>query len=127
MAPERNHSRGCRPRDREEMMGTADITSQDIEGVAAKLESYEGLDDRERDVLAAIFALAGQSAANYADGDVEGFMPTAVEYGQLHFSGLPGYLVPAVQKQGTQGILISGFSWGMNNKSFGDGSVTPQP
>ncbi len=100
---------------------TADITGTEIADVAARLEGFDGLSDREREVLTAVFTLAGQAAQDHAD-DVAGFMPTAVESSlKLNVSKLPGALsglqglaLPAVQT----GQFAAGFRAG-----FCDGSV----
>jgi hypothetical protein len=45
------------------------VTGADIEAVAAKLETMDGLTDTDRNAMAAVFALAHEGLG----GDVEGF------------------------------------------------------
>jgi hypothetical protein len=100
------------------------VTTQEIDALASKLDGAD-LDERERAILAGIFALAGQAAAEATD-DVSGFMPTAVELNFTKLSGLPSYLngelVPAVRPGSSPGSLVGSFSWGMHGAGGGGGA-----
>ena len=102
------------------------ISTDEIEALAAKLEGIDVLDAREHLILTGLFAIAGQAAADVAN-EVAGFMPTAVERGQLNFtkfSGLPSYLngqlLPAVNASSPG--LVGSFSWGMHGSGGGGGA-----
>jgi hypothetical protein len=82
--------------------------------VAAKLDESPDLSPRERAVLALVFSLAGEAAAEHTD-EVTGFMPTAVENVLLG----PGALGPSANPALKISITDS------FTKAFGDGSVRP--
>jgi len=103
-------------------MTSTEISGTEITDVAAKLEGFDALTDREREVLTAVFTLAGQAAQDHAD-DVAGFMPTAVESSlRLNLSNLPGGLVPAVRTAGLPAVQVGQFAAGFK-AGFCDGSV----
>jgi hypothetical protein len=52
------------------------ITQDEIEALAGRLDGWDGLSDREREVLGGVFALAGVAvtmAADEPEAEVEGF------------------------------------------------------
>jgi hypothetical protein len=55
------------------MSDTLTISTEEIEAVAAKLDAGETLDEYDRVILRAVFLMAGSSAADSLDEDVEGF------------------------------------------------------
>lgn len=94
------------------------ISGAEIEALASKLEASDLINDHERRILAGLFVLAGQAAADNL-GDVAGFMPTAVENVAISpsgHSGLPGYL--SIGRLGASG-LPGAFSWGMSSPGSG--------
>ena len=50
------------------------LTTEEIEGLATRLEAWDGLSDRDREVLAGLFALAGSAIASaQPEDEVSGF------------------------------------------------------
>jgi hypothetical protein len=83
------------------------LTTDEIEGLADRLDAWDGLSDRDREVLAGVFALAGTAVASAqpeSEAEVSGFaLETApgpqggtfqaFEYGGAHAnSGQPMFL-----------------------------------
>jgi hypothetical protein len=67
------------------------VTKEQVEELAAKLDRLgEELDDEERALLLAIFALAGEAVGRRSDEDVEGFLfgPSTEVGARLQVSGL---------------------------------------
>jgi len=61
------------------------LTTDEIEGLADRLDAWEGLSDRDREVLSGVFALAGAAlGAAQPEDEVSGFSftgPTATPEG----------------------------------------------
>ncbi len=56
------------------------LTTDEIEGLASRLDSWDGLSDRDREVLGGVFALAGSAIASAKPEDeVSGFALDASE------------------------------------------------
>ena len=98
-------------------MTTVDIPVAEITAAAAKLDESPDLSQRERAVLALVFSLAGEAAAEHAD-EVTGFMPTAVAHVPLGLGAL-GASTSAQKADPTSEVSIAhSFT-----KAFGDGSA----
>jgi len=62
------------------------LTTAEIEHLADRLDAWEGLSDRERDVLGGVFALAGAAVATAqpdVESEVSGFALDTVPHPEL--------------------------------------------
>lgn len=57
------------------MSENVSFTVGEVEDLATRLDESTDLDDRDRQILAGVFTLAGNAAGQGGGGDVEGFMP----------------------------------------------------
>ncbi len=99
------------------MTDTLTVTEHDIARVAAKIEAADVLPDEDLAVLAAVFLLAGSAAH---EGDVSGFMPTAVE-----LVGKGNAMSLNFTRSALGGGLVSSFSWGLHGAGGGGGAGVP--
>ena len=99
------------------MESSTEVAVSEITAVAVKLESSPDLTTRERAVLALVFSLAGEAAAEHPD-EVTGFMPTAVENRFLGPQPLTTLHLPATV--GADASFAAAFL-----AALGDGSVRP--
>src|SRR4051794_23866912 len=99
------------------MMERTDVTVTEITAVATKIESSPELTQRERAIMALVFSLAGEAAAE-REREVSGFMPTAVERNLLELGSLHTPIAPL--QLHAPGSFAEQFLAGL-----GDGSVRP--